>query len=207
MGNDTQFKKRETDMKASAGIYYGKLKEVEVGITGKNKTSRIRLTFLVADMANQENDWEPVDPFDRSIDLYLTDKALEWTEEKLAVLGFDGNYANPSIQSFNPELSADGCQMECCIKPKQGGEGTFEEWTLVMLRDVGTTGLDPLQGNELDRLSARFKQSQANTRKPESAPGAPVASNATLNQGQTLSATPGREPEDDAPVPEDDTPF
>ncbi|KKN25537.1 hypothetical protein LCGC14_0883750 [marine sediment metagenome] len=195
-------------MKADAGIYFGKLKEVEVGATGKNKTPRLRLTFAVTDKANQDNDWEALDgQLERSVDLYLTDKALQWTEDKLAVLGFDGNYVSPSVQSFSPELSADGCQMECTIKTKQDGKGTFEEWTLVMLRDVGTTGLDPLQGNELDRLSARFKQSQANTRKPESAPGAPVASNATLNQGQTSSAPPRREPEDDAPVPEDDTPF
>lgn len=186
-------------MKAEAGIYYGKLKEVEVGATGKNKTPRLRLIFMVSDRANQDNDWDPIEsPFERSIDLYLTDAALHWTEDKLAVLGFDGNYANPDVQSFNPELSADGCQMECSIKPKQGGEGTFEEWTLVMLRDVGTTGLDPLKGNELDRLSARFKQNQTNTRRPESAPGAP----STVKSGSSASQAPNttEQPPSNPPV-------
>lgn len=186
-------------MKADAGIYYGKLREVEVGATGKNKTPRLRLTFTVSDRANQDNDWDPIEPpLERSIDLYLTDAALPYTEDKLAVLGFDGNYASPNVQSFNPDLSADGCQMECCLKPKQGKEGTYEEWTLVMFRDVGTTGLDPLQGNELDRLSARFKQNQANTRRPEGAPGAP----STVKSGSSASQAPNttEQPPSTAPV-------
>lgn len=194
-------------MKAAAGIYWGKLKEVGIGASGKNKTPRLRLIFTVDLKANENGDWEKVaEPLERSVNFFLTDAALEWTEEKLAALGFDGNYAEPDIRSFDPDLSSAGTQLSCTIR-KGEGEKSFEEWQISKLDDIRSDGLDPLPGQDLDRLAARYKQNQANTRTPTSPPGASAVIKATPNQVQAPSAPPMREPEDDASVPEEDIPF
>ena len=182
-------------MKAEAGIYWGKLKAVDVGATGKNKTPRLRMTFSMGLKATLNNEWGKIEPFERSIDLFLTDKALKWTEEKLEILGFDGNYSNPSVQGFDLDLSEKGTQLTCEIK---GDEKPYEEWALTKLAESYSADMDPLPGSDLDRLEARFKQSQDLTKTPKTPPGAPAS------DGTEQSGSPeGPEAPPEQPLPGD----
>lgn len=189
--------------KTAAGTYHGKLVGANVGKGGQNNTARIELNFEITHIwiGRDGVDWDPTTPiFHRRIRLYLTDKALAFSEQKLQAMGFNGDFENISIESFEPQFSK-GVDLVC--EHKQGQKDTYEDWDLVLFQETFSSDLKDIDSKELDRLSARFKQNQDSTRAPVAPPGAPAGGQETEHYPAAKEAETAEEPRMREPGEED----
>lgn len=105
----------------------------------------------------------------RRCKLFLSDKAMGYTREKLAYLGFNGNFQTPSFTNTT------GLEFKCEHKPRNDGTGNFEEWNLWAPRGKSGGGGKGagLTSEGLARLNASWRAG-AQSVPPPSAP-APAA--------------------------------
>lgn len=134
------------------GDYYGLL--VGWGLAGGDRPYvwlRFRITH-----DTQNGDWHQIqttDPVEHDVFCSATDKAWEYTERKLAGLGFNGDFTD-GVMDFGDGPKNDGVALTCELQQRDGK--TREQWDL---RDWG--GQRPEPTNDLVRkLNAKYKKNR-----------------------------------------------
>lgn len=116
------------------GKYHGTLADVCAGLSKKNQTPHLVLSFEIHYVwDNATSDWIAVEPFTRICSLWLTEKAINRTYEKLFALGFKGNPADPDLNDFDEKI-VDGLELKCSHKEDDKGV-MREEWAPVLFFD------------------------------------------------------------------------
>ena len=127
--------------------------------------------------------WNDLDqPFDRHVRMYLSDAAWDQSIEKLALLGFNGDFKNP-------EITDDWVALECVheeYNSKMGEKWELSDWG-------GSSERKAPDDNTLRTLNARYKTAMAARKPPTTKP--PAANRPPVT-------------DDDGPPPSDDeVPF
>lgn len=155
-------------MRLDEGIYHAKL--LVIG-TGKLETAkatpyiwaRWRITHIARDGA-----WIEIDQVERESRWWDTPAAEQYTCERLALLGFNGDIANPQF-SATPHPQTDGVQLVC--KHDTRGEKTYENWDL--LREGGTREHVAWDADATRLFNAKFQTHKASSPAPTGASVAP----------------------------------
>lgn len=92
--------------------------------------------------------WEACQPFKRTLRLFLTPAAYQYTEEKLLALGFNGDYANPRLSE---------AVMSKGIKCDIDNDGKYDNVNLVYEGGGGNKEFAKLGVEEIAKFTARFK--------------------------------------------------
>lgn len=145
------------------GVYFGKPVEFGTAETDKG-TPYFFIEVEVAHMAQGEG-WAPVQPTQkRTIYMYLTDKSIEWTQNDLATLGFNGDFQTPAFSGSTME----GVQVECVHEMFDGK--TRDKWSL---RGKSREKKAP-SDDTIRRLNGMWKASEHGRPTPAASP-APAA--------------------------------
>lgn len=91
----------------------------------------------------------------RNITLFLSDKALPYSEKTLADLGFNGDYENPCIK---PEAYADGVEVYCKHEEYEanGERKMAERWNFSMPRAAVKPASDTVKATLAQRWRAQY---------------------------------------------------
>lgn len=175
--------------KMAEGNYLGKLVGAHVGSNKKNKP-QAQLEFLI-DHRSVDGRWDPIaPPVKRSLYIYLTPDALPYAEKKFVIMGFNGNYRS---MKFDPKWTEKSSVLVC----KYEGDKNFETWDLQEFIDsYGSSSMDDLPDNDLDRLAARFSKNQ----EASQAPGAPIGAPPTEETYQADDSQPESQEEATEPT-------
>ena len=147
-------------MLMNEGTYSGVCKDIGMD-RPDGKSSYLDIVFEITHYA-ENGEWVGMQSQDRHLRLYTSQAAWQYTERKLQILEFNGDFKNPQI-------TTGGVVLECEHEVYEGK--TREKWDL------------PYDGNrerqlppddELRTLSARYKSAIANTKKPAGSPSMPV---------------------------------
>lgn len=131
------------------------------GVLSKAGTGSLQMivTFSITQRAENSEWVELGQPIERSMFLSLTDKAKQYTADKLAMLGFDGNCETPGF-------ATGGHRLTCSHEKYQGKDR--ERWEL-----TDYSGGEPTQADAdaIRQTNAWWKAVSA--RSPAGAPGKP----------------------------------
>jgi hypothetical protein len=193
-------------MKLNPGTYFGTLNSVHVGKSERKGSPYIGIVFDVG-MAWNGAAWQQISPEQRTVRMYLTDAALPYTMEKLAKMGFQGDFQNPQ---FVGELVEKGSQLVCQHEPYLAADGTTkmsEKWEFPY--SGGGNDVESPETSELLNFNAAFASYKSTSAAPSSPPPTPPA--ATPNVDGSPAPTgrgvaPAPADGDDLPHP-DDIPF
>ncbi len=152
-------------MLSEEGTYFGNLVEASSVTIGDKNTPALSMTFEITHQADKE-DWAEIDPFMREVLLWLSDKAWEFSQKRLAAMQFNGNFQEPK---FDPLMSSKGTQLICSHEEYKGR--LQEKWVLACWnRERGKAPVE-----ELRKLSARWNMDASTTKPPAGKPAAPPA--------------------------------
>lgn len=166
------------------GIYSGNFKSATTTQSGTNKTDTLAIVYEITHVADG-TDWAelPV-PIERTVFLYLSDKAWEYSKKELERLGFNGDFANPDFAEKRVDLEAynDTYNGQTKLKWKLAGGG-------------GSFVAEPADSSVTRRLNALWK-SEAPKAKPAGRPNPPpkkpsVKENAAAMAAQAPAAEGG----------------
>jgi len=144
----------------SIGTYSGVCKDMGMD-TSDNGSPYLDVVFEITHVA-QNDKWVGIEPQDRHLRLFLTEKAWPYSERKLDALEFNGDF-------MNPKITDKGIVLEC---KHEIYEGQFrEKWDLP--GDNKRERQVP-SDDELRKLSTRYKNATANTKKPPGGPSLPA---------------------------------
>lgn len=136
----------------SAGTYFGHLVGNGVSET-KNGTPFVWLEYDITYVMNDSTgQWEKCDRCKRSVDLYLSEKAMPFSNDKLNAIGFNGDFGN---MQFDPQKTSEGTQLVC--KHESGANGNmYEKW------DFPFAGSErkPAGTDLIRQLNAKYRQYQ-----------------------------------------------
>lgn len=183
------------------GQYFAQVTNVET-LESKDKGTPFVAIEIEATHIAYNGDWvELPENINRTIRLYLSDGAYEFTEKKLKFLGFNGNYSAPVLANV-----ADGITVNCTIGNYKGKER--DEWDLAEWGG-GYERITP-EANVLAQLQARWNQNESSAAKPVAAPAPPQAATAPAPVRPTQAGP--ASPPPSAPVPaggpdDDEPPF
>ena len=111
--------------KIQPGNYYGRLAEAGMDtLNNEKQTMFMYLTFSVTNVFIN-GAWQDIEPVNRDVKLFMSDKARPYTERTLETLGFNGDFENPQ---FKPELH-NGTELVCTHNAPPNGK-EYEEWNL-----------------------------------------------------------------------------
>jgi hypothetical protein len=172
----------------------------------EKKTPYIALKFNI--IARVENEQEyPVDAGERTVYLYLSEKALDMSVDVLTFLGYDKDslkYLDPAQQGFH-NFAGQRCDLWCKIEEYQGKQK--EKWSISTPRGP----VAPIEEKELRRLDSLFGKAIRARRGPgvpETTPAAPQTKSGDLGgvpASQRAAAGTGRadpkKPPTDAEIP------
>jgi len=173
----------------SEGNYYGTIKKA-VTSQSKNGKPQICITFDVTHFANG-GDWEPLSSNqERTVFLFLTDAAWEYTEKKLMGLGFNGDFDDPQFTEQNATL-------ECTVELYEGKER--EKW------DISGGGYEPERAptDVIRTLNAKWRSragTPATTPKPNGRPESPQRERPAHSSSGALGAAMNDDSFDGIPV-------
>lgn len=176
-----------------------------------NKTPYFALKFNIRARVEDEREI-PVDPGERTIYLYLSEKALEMSVDVLAHLGYDKDslkFLNPEVQGF---YDFTGKVTDLWCKEEQYQGKMKEKWSVSMPRKPVT----PIEDKELRRLDSLFGKAIRARRGPGipevSTPATPVAASSGngniegVSPAQARAAGTGRA-NPTAPLTDSEIPF
>ena len=157
------------------GLYVGECTGQFTGQSDNaNKTPYFALKFLIK--ARVENEQEhTVESSERTVYLYLSEKALPMTTEVLAFLGYDKDslkFLNPEQQGFF-NFAGQRCDLWCKVEDYQGD--TKEKWSVSTPRKP-VTPIDDKELRRLDSLFGKAIRSQRGPGMPAATPAAPASS-------------------------------
>lgn len=138
-------------MKYEAGIYIGAFQRTGVELMGDKGTPFMCLTFLVTHRVHGE-EYEALyneESVSRDVRLCLSEKSIEYTEPKLAAMGFSGDYENPA---FGDGIQSDSVRLLCQMN------GQYEDWQIAGLN--GQRERKPAAKDMLRTLNAKWKAHQ-----------------------------------------------
>lgn len=133
------------------GIYKGKL--VDAGVSQLNNEKQTPYIYLTFTLTHYGNGAELQEPVNREVRMFLSEKALSYTEDNLKKLGFNGNYEAPE---FRNGLYLEGCELGC--EHSQNDGKTYENWGICGLGGSGEK--KPLPKATLKTLNAKWKAHQ-----------------------------------------------
>ena len=164
------------------GSYGGKV--VDAGTNSINGSDYIYFTCDISGI-NVDGDYKTLDvPIIDDVKMFLTEKALPHTEEKLFKMGFNGDYKNPRLSDVFYE------SVWINNSHSKHKDKTYNSWEF---DGFGGFEKEALPDSRLEVLTARFKQMQAAQKTPIGAPP---------------TSTPGSNGQPEAPAPTgDETPF
>lgn len=174
-----------------AGYYLGEFVRGVCGQTPNTGTPYLDLVWDVTQYADG-GAWETMDRREpRHTRYFLSEKAWQYTEEKLAKLGFNGSFENPDIDpKYHHNVT-----LSCTVQVNNTDGKEYEEWEPVDAMGGGKEiERKPLSQDKMRLLSERWRRNQT--------------------QNQQKPATPPPEPPSPAPAPpvddgtaDDDIPF
>jgi hypothetical protein len=158
------------------------------------KTPYFALKFMI--LARVEGDREiAVEQNERSVYLYLSEKALDMTTDVLAFLGYEKDslrFLDPAAPNYH-SFAGKKCDLWCKVEEYNGD--TKEKWSISMPLDRQIT---PIDDKELRRLDALFGKSIKGKRSPQAE---------STRQEPAPTAVAERQERATAPPPGDDIPF
>ncbi len=170
------------------GLYVG---ECTGQFTGQsesgNKTPFFALKFAIK--ARVENEQEhQVESSERTVYLYLSEKALPMATEVIAFLGYDKDslkFLDPAQQGFF-NFAGQRCDLWCKVEDYQGD--SKEKWSVSMPRKPVT----PIDDKELRRLDSMFGKAiraQRGPGVPAATPAAPASTLERTEKGEILGVS------------------
>ena len=139
-------------MRYEPGIYIGAFQQAGVEIMGEKQTPFMCLTFQITHRV-RGTELEPLydeECATRDVRLCLNDNSIEYTEPKLAAMGFNGNYENPT---FSEAIESDSVRLICMEN------GKYEDWSIAGLMN-GQRERKPAPKDLLRTLNAKWKAHQ-----------------------------------------------
>lgn len=135
------------------GTYLGLLTECgSDSLNNDNKTPFFYLAFGIEERLNEAGQTEKLDqPIVRDVRFWLTDKAFDGTCKKLQSLGFNGDFANPTM---NPAMMIEPVKLDC--RHVENGGKTYEEWSIMGMN--GDRERKPVTSDAVRRFNAKYKQ-------------------------------------------------
>lgn len=145
------------------GSYAGRLIAVACN-ANKNGTPTFEMTIELFRQWEGGDNWKLIPPFRRNIHLHLTDRAIEYTLEKLKAAGFKGQLGRPRIEDFPEQLRKSEWFICEHKKSTTDPDRVFEEWSLkkwVKQSNEPKSMLEKELSDEArDRLTALYDQYQ-----------------------------------------------
>lgn len=120
--------------------YAGILKSVAFEQIGENKSDACVLRFSV-EQESVNGQWVPIEPMTRSVSLFLTPKALKYSQAKLAKLEWNKNLDNPRLAE---RLYVDFSTLSCTE------DGQYTNWDMHDLQ--GAPEATPISDDSKRRL-------------------------------------------------------
>jgi len=169
---------------AQAGQYFVLAQDIiATGVSKNEKSGKhyMYIEFRTQHIANAAGTgWDVLpEPITRSIMLSLSDKAWDYTEKKLAHLGFNGNFDSPGFTKI-----ADGLHVTCDIKPDREGNPR-ENWDI---SGWGSTERPEPDRDVITQLQARWKQNNQAAAPPVGNPAPPPTNPAPTKSQQGQNA-------------------
>lgn len=121
------------------GKYWGDLLSIETGESGENKTPCISLRFQIEGQEDEQGG-----SLVRTVYLFLTDAAWEFTAKKLESIGFNGDFAEPAVETERVLLA---CRIEEW-NGKDRDRWDFANWG---------SGMENLETDTVRDLNAKWK--------------------------------------------------
>jgi hypothetical protein len=157
-------------MQLEPNTYLGNLRS-SVATESKTGTPQIACEFEITHHA-LNGEWVAIIPQDRTLWLALSDAAWPYTKPKLEVLGFNGNFENPTCTK--------GEQVQLACKHEEYGGKMREKWDLA---EWGGVELAPMNKDKARLWSAKWKAETTQVAPPKGKPAPPA-------RLETVPATP-----------------
>jgi len=193
------------------GTYFGRL--VEIGTDRLNNEARTPFVFVAWEVTYRaaNGEWVPITPVTRESRWFTSEKAEPYTMDRLAQLGFNGDFDKPAFTA-DPNPQTEGLQLRC--KHQYRNEQAYENWDLM---GGGQKDREPWEAEQKRLFRAKYKTRMAGEKAPPGKPGAPPAAPAASKPMAPAKRVPAKAPiqEDEIPqdqaaiedVPESDIPF
>jgi hypothetical protein len=183
-------------MTAEAGTYYGRI--VDIG-TGHYSTGTPYI-FVGWQVTHQAvgGEWKPVDLGARETKWSTSERALSYTIDRLARLGFNGDFDAPEFTA-DPNPKTEGVELVCTLESGDNGK-VYEKWDISLGRERNVWDKQAKR-----EFAALYKQQARANQKPSGAPPAPPT-----RQPAPVDTSPVRDdelPGGGVDVPEDSIPF
>lgn len=149
------------------GYYLGNLKSISFEKVGEKGTPACVLRYVITDETVQ-NEWVPVaDPFNRSVNLFLSEKAAPASLAKLKALGWNEQMGPSALLA--DKYMTDQTMLAMVM------ENGYERWSIHDLKDIGGYVPEALSETEQRALRARLGLGAgAGATRPSAAPPRPV---------------------------------
>jgi len=183
------------------GLYWGRL--VEIGTDRLGNDNRTPYVYVVWELTHRAvgEDWIATEPIHRESRWWVTEKAEPYTMDRLARLGFNGDFDHPAFDA-SPHPERDGVQLICRHTRRDGQE--YEEWDLADMR--AEREREPWDAELKRQFRAKYRTHMASQKRPKGGPPAPPRP-----QSPEPDTSPIRDDEipmdEPADVPEEEIPF
>lgn len=162
-------------MLTDEGNYHGNLINGVMDTAKSSGEAVMQLLFQVEYYASNGN-WARLDqPLQRTVWVSLSRNALPYAEQKLAVLGFQGDYGDP--QFVNPDDSTKPVSVALICRHETYENKDREKWDLVKWGEQREA--TPPDDNTIRTLNQKWRTSQSASQAPAGEPGPPAATTAT----------------------------
>ena len=182
-------------MNFAPGFYRAVLTGGILGQTQKQKPQMV-LTWNVNAVA-VNGDWQAIEPADVRMYLSMSGGAVQYTEDKLVSLGFNGDFSNPK---FGTQATQDGMCIEAYLDTYEGK--TSLKWQL----QRGPSEVEPAPDNVVRQLQAQWNQRHKPVQRPAAAKPMTTPPKAAAKMAPA-TVPPSDEPPADEPPPGDSIPF
>lgn len=169
-----------------ARTYYGSIVSgVMTQLDNAKKTPLMEITVSVTHVAG-DGAWVPIGACERRLRLFCSENAWPYTERKLQLMGFAGDFAAP-------QFTCEGVELQCSHKPAQTGGKVYEEW------DLANWGGEAQPASEeiVRAYTAKWRQGNGYSETPAASPppvAAAVAPAPAPAQAQAPPPAPPAEP-------------
>lgn len=169
---------------APEGTYRAKLAEMQFGQSANKGTPQID---LIVDVTISTNDIRR-----KTISMYMSEKAAPYTEEKLALLGFNGDFDHPWCETTEFDVYV---KHEPWANAEKGTSGIGEKWNVSSAGSRAKPADDGVKAQMSQRWRAQYGS------KPVARPSAPPpVTPASTPPTPPLSAPPKGPPPEVAPA-------
>lgn len=177
-------------MKVPPGTYLGDVTQMYLSQTPTTNNPFLAVEFGVGHVA-QNGQWVPIQPETRTVRFFLTDKAVDFSLNKLRALGFNGDFANPKCSI------TEGVTLVCEAQAGTGANAgkTYESWSVYSEHQEAER--IPVPADAVRQMNARWKSKFGAPAPTRVAPPALPARQAPARQAAPVVP-------DAAPVAEED---